>query len=192
MKITREEAFSVLEIEATEDEGTIKKAFRQLALKWHPDKNGNSEESTTKFQLISAAYARLTSADASDDDLDDLDPNSMDMEDLFGDLGIDPMLIFAMLFGGGPRGGFGRGPPRGFGGGFGGGPFGGGGGPQGVFMTPGGGFFSMGGMGGGPFGGSRGGGGGFAFYEVRDIFGCGADSCGSWGVRFGEERSGVF
>jgi hypothetical protein len=44
----------------------------------HPDKNGNSEESNTKFQMISAAYARLTSADASDDDLDDLDPDRCD------------------------------------------------------------------------------------------------------------------
>ncbi|KAF6263756.1 hypothetical protein COO60DRAFT_1457934 [Scenedesmus sp. NREL 46B-D3] len=160
--------------QATEDEVIIKKAFRQLALKWHPDKNGNSEESTTKFQMVSAAYARLTSADASDDDLDDLDPNSMDMEDLFGDIGIDPMLFFAMLFGG-PRG-FG-GTPRGFGGGprgFGGGPpFGRRGGPGIVFMSPGG-FFSMGGPP-APFGagGRRGGppprgGGGHQYYEDDD------------------------
>jgi hypothetical protein len=101
-------------------------------------------------------------------------PCSMDMEDLFGDLGIDPMLFFAMLFGGGPCG-FG-GPPRGFGGPRG-GPFGPRGGPDVVFMSPGGGFFSMGmpmGSGPGPFGGGgmrggpppRRGGGGYAYYEV--------------------------
>jgi hypothetical protein len=85
----------------------------------------------------------------------------MDMEDLFGDLGIDPMLFFAMLFGG-PRG-FGGPPRRGFGGGpprrgFGGGAFGSRGGPGVMFMSPGGGFFSM--------GGPPPGRGGYSYYEV--------------------------
>ena len=37
----------------------------------HPDKNPDNDEATTKFQQISAAYARLSNPDASDDELDD-------------------------------------------------------------------------------------------------------------------------
>ena len=38
----------------------------------HPDKNPDNDEATTKFQQISAAYARLSNPDASDDELDDV------------------------------------------------------------------------------------------------------------------------
>jgi preprotein translocase subunit Sec63 len=34
----------------------IKKAYRQKAMKWHPDKNNNSEESCIKFNEIKEAY----------------------------------------------------------------------------------------------------------------------------------------
>jgi DnaJ family protein B protein 6 len=39
----------------------IKKAFRKLAVKWHPDKNpNNKEEATEKFKEISEAYEILS------------------------------------------------------------------------------------------------------------------------------------
>ncbi|AFU58579.1 putative chaperone protein DnaJ [Candidatus Nitrososphaera gargensis Ga9.2] len=44
--------------EATQDE--IKKSFRNLALKYHPDKNRNSEESKQKFMSIVEAYEVLS------------------------------------------------------------------------------------------------------------------------------------
>ena len=42
----------------------IKKAFRLLAKKWHPDKNPNNrEEAKIKFQKISQAFESLMSTD---------------------------------------------------------------------------------------------------------------------------------
>ena len=38
----------------------IKKAYRSLALKYHPDRNNNSEESTEKFREIAEAYETLS------------------------------------------------------------------------------------------------------------------------------------
>jgi DnaJ-class molecular chaperone len=38
----------------------IKKAYRQLAKKWHPDKNNGSKEAEEKFKSISDAYAILS------------------------------------------------------------------------------------------------------------------------------------
>lgn len=44
--------------EATQDE--IKKAFRQLALKYHPDRNPGDKESEEKFKEINEAYSCLS------------------------------------------------------------------------------------------------------------------------------------
>lgn len=52
--------YEILEITADAKPIDIKKAYRRLALKHHPDRNGGSVESTEHFKLISEAYSVLS------------------------------------------------------------------------------------------------------------------------------------
>ncbi len=49
----------VLGVPAGADQETIKKAFRKLSLRWHPDMNPGNPEAAARFQLIKAAYDLL-------------------------------------------------------------------------------------------------------------------------------------
>lgn len=75
---------------ASEDE--IKKAFRKMAMKYHPDRNPGDKEAEEKFKEINEAYAVLS------------DPDKKDKYDRFGHAGVDPNSGFG---GGGGFGGFG-------------------------------------------------------------------------------------
>jgi curved DNA-binding protein CbpA len=51
----------VLGVPRSADEGAIKKAYRKLSLKYHPDKNpDNKEKSEEIFKKISYAYGILS------------------------------------------------------------------------------------------------------------------------------------
>jgi DnaJ family protein B protein 6 len=53
--------YDVLGVEKAATDQDIKKAYRRLALKWHPDKNpDNKDEAKKKFQEISEAYDVLS------------------------------------------------------------------------------------------------------------------------------------
>ncbi|CBJ26846.1 Heat shock protein 40 like protein [Ectocarpus siliculosus] len=62
-KIDSESYYRRLGLPANASEDAIKKAFRKLALKYHPDKN-KSDGAARSFRLVSEAYRILTSPDS--------------------------------------------------------------------------------------------------------------------------------
>lgn len=56
----KENAAKTLGLNVNSSLSEIKKVYRKLALKWHPDKNGNSQEASNKFKEITTAYNILT------------------------------------------------------------------------------------------------------------------------------------
>lgn len=91
--------YKVLNVPKGADDDAIKRAYRTLALKWHPDRNPeNKAEAERRFKEISEAYEVLS------------DKNKRTVYDQFGEEGLK----------GGMGGGAGAGGPQGFpGGGFG-------------------------------------------------------------------------
>src|SRR4029450_11803151 len=93
--------YEILGVPRDASDADIKKAFRQAALKHHPDKNPGDAHAEERFKAINEAYAVLSDGDrrAQYDRYGrgDLPPGGVDfggLEDLFGDL-------FEGFFGGG-------------------------------------------------------------------------------------------
>ena len=59
MNSKQDSFYEVLDVPETATPDEIKKSYRKLSMMYHPDKNGNSQESTEKFQKISEAYEVL-------------------------------------------------------------------------------------------------------------------------------------
>ena len=113
--------YEVLGVDKNADEATIKKAYRQLAKKYHPDMNPGDAEAEKKFKEASEAYAVLSDPEkkrqydqfghaAFDGGVGGgaggFDFSGMDMGDIFGD-------IFGDFFGGGRRRSADNGPRKG-------------------------------------------------------------------------------
>jgi DnaJ-class molecular chaperone len=57
----KKEYYTILGVDQNSSIDDIKKAYKKLAMKYHPDKNpNNKEEAETKFKEISEAYEALT------------------------------------------------------------------------------------------------------------------------------------
>ncbi|WP_331653999.1 molecular chaperone DnaJ [Peptostreptococcus stomatis] len=52
--------YAVLGIEKTADDKELKKAYRKLAMKYHPDKNPDNKEAEEKFKEVNEAYEVLS------------------------------------------------------------------------------------------------------------------------------------
>ena len=58
--------FHILDVDAASDLKAIKKAYKTMSLKWHPDKNTNNPAAEAKFMMVAKAYEALTDPAAKD------------------------------------------------------------------------------------------------------------------------------
>ena len=83
--MTKRDYYDILGVEKNADKSEIKKAYRKLALKYHPDKNP-SKEAEERFKEISEAYAVLSDAE------------KRSMYDRHGHAGIDQQYSYEDIF----------------------------------------------------------------------------------------------
>ena len=113
--------YEVLGVERGADDASIKKAYRQLAKKYHPDMNPGDAEAEKKFKEASEAYAVLSDPDkrrqydqfghaafegGGAGGFGGFDFGGADFSDIFGD-------IFGDFFGGGRSSARNNGPMKG-------------------------------------------------------------------------------
>jgi len=107
--------YDILGVDSNCSDSELKKSYRKLAMKWHPDKNpDNAEEANQKFKDISHAYSILSDPEkrkiydqtgddkAADNGMPEMDPNDLfshffsgmggmggmgGMEEFFGSMG---------------------------------------------------------------------------------------------------------
>lgn len=119
MADTKRDYYEVLGVDKSADEATIKKAYRALAKKYHPDMNPGDKEAEAKFKEVNEAYDVLSdpAKKAKYDQYGHaaFDPSSgMGGGAGFGDFGgFDINDIFSSFFGGSSTGSRRNGPMRG-------------------------------------------------------------------------------
>ena len=123
MAESKRDYYEVLGVSKDADEATLKKAYRQVAKKYHPDMNPGDAEAEKKFKEASEAYAVLSDPEkrrqydqfghaafdgsaGAGGGYGGFDFNGADFGDIFGD-------IFGDMFGGSRRGGASNGPMKG-------------------------------------------------------------------------------
>ena len=110
--MSKRDYYQVLDVPRTASEADIKKAYRRLAMKFHPDRNPDDHEATDKFKEVKEAYEVLADAQkrAAYDQFGHAGLEGMrggaggagfDPRDAFGDIFGD---VFGDIFGVGRRG----------------------------------------------------------------------------------------
>ena len=89
--MAKRDFYEILGVAKNSSEEEIKKSYRKLAMKYHPDRNPDSKESEEKFKEVKEAYEMLTN------------PEKREAYDRYGHAGVDPNM------GGGGFGGAGAG-----------------------------------------------------------------------------------
>ena len=89
--MAKRDYYDILGVSQNASESDIKKAYRRLAMKYHPDRNPGDTEAETRFKEAKEAYEVLS------------DAQKRSAYDQFGHAGVDPSM------GGGGAGGFGQG-----------------------------------------------------------------------------------
>ena len=83
-------AFETLEINTNNksyiSKENIKKQYRKLALRYHPDKNGNTEESNERFKKINEAYTYINNLYNETNDNNDVDKTTFSQSSLYTDI----------------------------------------------------------------------------------------------------------
>jgi molecular chaperone DnaJ len=85
---SKRDYYEVLGLNRDASTDEIKKAFKKLAMKYHPDRNPDNPKAEDNFKEVKEAYEILT------------DPQKKSAYDQFGHAGVDQSM------GGGPGGGF--------------------------------------------------------------------------------------
>ena len=111
--MAKRDYYEVLGVRKTAGEEEIKKAYRKLAMKHHPDRNPGNKQAEERFKEINEAYAVLSDKSKrqqydqfghsgfrqrfSQEDIF----RGFDISDLFKDLGFSQNDVFSRIFGGG-------------------------------------------------------------------------------------------
>jgi len=86
--MAKEDYYELLGVPRNASDSDIKKSFRRLAMKYHPDRNTDNPEAEEKFKKIKEAYEVLS------------DQKKRSAYDQFGHAGVDPSMGGAGGFGG--------------------------------------------------------------------------------------------
>ncbi len=93
--MAKRDFYEVLGVAKNASDDEIKKAYRKLAMKFHPDRNPDSKQAEDKFKEAKEAYEMLS------------DPQKREAYDRFGHAGVDPNMGGGGAAGGFASGGFG-------------------------------------------------------------------------------------